>query len=244
MTARVFRALAGVLLLAVALPARAADVAPEATRTGFAHDADTGVLLYTEEHVEVRDGGRLLREQVTYRDPAGNLIATKELDYTPSLFLPSFLLTNHHTGHVEGGRHGAGGYLVTFQERAQSARRERQLDVPELAAGDAGFDQVILSHWEELRRGERLVRHFLVPGMLRFVKFRIHLSGGEIVVEPDSAALRWLSRPLRLVYEEAADGTPVLRRFQGVSNIRDAGGDNHVVRIEFPADHGAAVARR
>lgn len=244
MTVAFLRGVAGALLLGVALGAPADGDESGPARTGFAHDADTGALVYTEEHVQVRDGDRLTGERVTYRDPAGRVLATKELDYTHSLFVPSFLLTNHDTGHVEGGRHEAGGYRVTFQAHAQSSRKERQLAVPEAAAADAGFDQVILAHWEELRRGERLVRHFLVPGMQRFIRFRIHRSGAEIVVEPDAAALRWLSQPLRLVYEETAGGEPRLRQFLGVSNIRDAHGENHVVRIEFPAHRDTAVARR
>jgi hypothetical protein len=96
-----------------------------------------------------------------------------------------------------------------------------------------------MSHWQQISNGEQFTRDFLIPGMLRFFKFRIYQQeiveeGGEkyrvLIIEPDSFLIRQFTRASRLYY---AFDKPELKRFEGISNMRDSDGKNYTVRIKY-----------
>ena len=124
-------------------------------------------------------------------------------------------------------------------ESASKKPREKPLEFPDGAISDAGFDNFIISHWQEIIEGKQFTREFLIPGMLRFFKFRIYqdeLVENEdgkfriLVIEPNSFLIRAFTRANRLHY---AFDKPELKRFEGISNMRAAQGKNYTVLINY-----------
>lgn len=213
-------------------------------RIGHAYEPESGLLIYTEHHEKTYAAGRLVHDQVTYKDATGDVIATKEVDYRRNKYLPAFLLENSRTGHLESGRAEAGRYIVSFRASRSDPMRESELDVPPGAIADAGFDRFVVDNWQRLKMGEVMTCEFLVPSKAKFVRFRIRVvndmpDATSLVVEPASPLLRLLADPLRLTYEGE---TPELRSFTGISNMRDDNGSNYVVRIDFAENEGQFAA--
>lgn len=209
------------------------------TRVGYAYDRDTNQLLYTENHHETFKQGVLLRSEVIYKDIDENIIAKKIADFSNSQFMPEFVLENLKTGHKEKTRYIDNKYEVIFSESKAKSLKESLLKFKLNSISDAGFDNFIIAHWNELIAGEKFKREFLVPSMLDFMNFRIYQKAivdkdGHtlrlINIEPDSFFVRVIAGTLKLYYD---DDKPVLRIFEGVSNMRDNKGDNFNVVIKF-----------
>jgi hypothetical protein len=221
----------------------------ETERVGYAYAQDSGELIYTETHNEIREEGRIISDTVTYHDAKGKLFAVKNVDYSPNPLAPDFHLENSLTGHTESGKNRGEQYQVKFSESDQVDIESKTLPLPEDAVADAGFDELIISRWEDIVAGKPVTRKFLIPGLLSFYDFRIYqaevqMNDGErsrvIHVEPDNFFYRLLGGTTRLVY---AYDEPRLKVFQGVSNMRDAEGDNLQVKIVFPVKDMRVVSR-
>ena len=96
----------------------------------------------------------------------------------------------------------------------------------------------MITYWDELTQGKRLLRKLLIPSMKKFIDFRIYqqqiTEDRRILhIEPDSLLFRLFGDATILEY--AAD-EPVLLSFKGISNMRDADGDNLQVAISFPRE--------
>lgn len=77
----------------------------------------------------------------------------------------------------------------------------------------------------------------LLPSFHRFLDFRIYLerkTDTELVfiMEPASMLLRVIADGIVVSYDRDSGA---LRRYEGISNIRDQDGENYQVRVEFPA---------
>lgn len=225
----------------------AALAAEERVRVGRAFDADTGTLLYEERHVETLAGGEVIADEVRYVDAGGGAFASKHVDFRRKPDVPEFRFSDERTGHLEALRRLEDGAIeVRFRRALGEEEREARLDMPEAALADAGFDRFIESHWGELLDGKRLVRRFLVPSRLGFVDFRIRSSdenndplGVSFTMEIDSALLRLVVPAITVTYDRE---TRRLLRYDGMSNLRDERGENHVVRIEFEyPQHSARI---
>ena len=207
-------------------------------RTGYARDAATGALIYTEAHYESYQSGRIISDTVSYRNAAGEEIARKQVDYGPAAAMPDFSLVNFQTGYRESARRADGRLLVRFTEREGVAEETELIALPENGIIDAGFDQFVITYWDELTQGKRLLRKLLIPSMKKFIDFRIYqqqiTEDRRILhIEPDSLLFRLFGDATILEY--AAD-EPVLLSFKGISNMRDADGDNLQVAISFPRE--------
>lgn len=205
-------------------------------RIGYAYEEGQEVLLYTEEHQEWKEGDTIARSVVTYRDAEGNLIATKELDFSGDPLNPDFRLSSTFNGHLEGAKQAADRCLVFFRRSREHEYEEKVIDLPGHAIIDGGFDRFIENNWEELLAGEVFERPFLVPSFHRFIDFRIYLeaeNGNEVVfaMEPASVFLRIVGEKIKVTYDRDNES---LRLYEGISNVRDAAGENYEVRVEFP----------
>lgn len=228
-------AMAALALCAAAAPAGAA--ATTAERTGYAYELGGNALLYTEQHEETLRNGRVTRSVVTYRDARGEVVATKRLDFSRKAISPDFRLENSRNGHVEGARRRGDRVLVYFRKTGDYEYRDERVEPPAGAIIDGGFDRFIEHQWRRLLAGEEFERPFLVPSMRRFVDFRIYLEGRSdadvvFVMEPASLLLRVVGGRITVVYDRESRA---LKRYEGVSNIRDRAGENYEVRVEFPA---------
>lgn len=212
----------------------------ETERVGYAYAQDSGELIYTETHNEIREEGRIISDTVTYHDANGKPFAVKNVDYSRNPLAPDFHLENSRTGHTEYGKNRGEQYQVKFSESDQADIKSKTLPLPDNAVADAGFDELIITHWDDIRASKPVTRKFLIPGLLGFYDFRIYqaevqMKDGErsriIHVEPDNFFYRLLGGTTRLEY---AYDEPRLKVFQGLSNMRNAEGDNLQVKIVFP----------
>jgi hypothetical protein len=207
-------------------------------RTGYAYGlgADDPALLYTEQHEEWVENGRITRSTVTYKDADGNVIAKKDLDFSKDPTSPEFRLNGIANGHVEGATRTKGEVVVFFRKSDDHELMEKAVNLPEEAIIDGGFDRFIENNWDALLEGKVFNRPFLVPSFRKFVDFKIYLertteTDAVFVMETASLLLRLLSEKIEVTYsrEDAA-----LKRYVGISNIRDRQGENYEVRVEFP----------
>lgn len=225
------------ILVLTMIPPIAGAVGTTGQRTGYAYELGTDRLLYTEEHHEHREQGRVTRSEVTYRKPDGGVIATKQLNFRRNASDPDFRLENPANGHLEGANQRNDRLRVFFRKTEAHALRERELRAPDNAIIDGGFDRFIENNWPSLIRGDVFERPFLVPSFQRFVDFRIYLermTDTEVVfiMEPASMLLRIVGDGILVAYDR---DSAALRRYEGISNIRDEDGENYEVRVEFPA---------
>jgi hypothetical protein len=206
-------------------------------RVGYAYAAGSETLLYTEHHQEWWKSGRILRDTVTYRDVQGGIIGEKHLDFRIRESAPKFLLRNIRTGHAEGATTDSSTIEVGFRLSQSAPLMKEALELPEGAIVDAGFDRFVENNWEALIQGDTFVQPFLVPSRLQFIDFRIRRvddgSDPERVtfqMVTNSALLRLFAPAISVVYSKH-DRT--LLQYDGVSNMRNARGENLDVEIHF-----------
>lgn len=225
------------LFFTVTLSVSVAEEMP--TRVGYAYDKDSQELIYTETHYEKFAGETVAESKVVYKDTSEKIFAEKSVNFSVNKFLPEFNLRNNLTGHVEVTRFVENKYEVTFSKLQSETKKEALLKFPENAISDAGFDNFIIKHWAELIEGEVYVREFLIPSMMDFIKFKIYQddvvdddnkSLRVINIEPNNFFIRAFAGTTKLYYEKSR---PALRKFDGVSNMRDSKGDNLKVTIRY-----------
>jgi hypothetical protein len=234
---------AGILCAATA----SADSTPAArswmSYDGTAVDADDGRVLYHESHFVALEGERVAERLVLYRCADGTPFARKRVaPLFDSPWLPEFDMTDARLGYREGVDADGTSVQVFVQEAAEkSMERETLREVPPDLVGDAGFDSFVRDHWEQLVAGETLRFNFLVPSRLGYLAFKVRQIGEERIGDRPVRVFRLaLGGLLGLVVsgiDVAYDSeSRILMRFEGLSNVRDAEGDNYVARIDFPAD--------
>ncbi len=235
-------------LLPLLLMAGWSPAAANETRTysASAFSLDGGELLYTETHTEVWTVDGLARRQVRYEDPAGRLIAEKEVRYGNAVEAPSFEMTDFRIGLKEGAEVAAE-TVVLFSGPTDKPVDERRIDRPRGAVIDAGFDAFMRQNFSSIAAGEKLEFEFAVPAIQRFVKFRLVPQGrtdyrGEpalrVEMKPANALVRLLVDPIDLVY--GLDGR--LLEFRGLANVCDEDGERYQARIVFDYPDGGREA--
>ena len=204
---------------------------------GEARDA-AGRLIYIEQDF-VRDGGA--RRLTLYRCPDGLPFARREDDARggdPAA--PDFSLDDAQTGYREGVRRNADGTRSVYV-RMNRAGDEKSAPLPTTRhlVIDAGFDAFVMHHFDALLSGATLPVEFLVPGRLKTIGFRIMrikdtgaAARGEVAFRLELGS--WFGFLLPHIDVRYDARTRVLRRYVGLSNLRDARGDNLKVRIDFP----------
>lgn len=237
--------------LAVASPATPGD--GYLTYRGVAMLRHTSDFLYGERHVLRYHDGRLEERGVLYTCRDGSPFARKTVTYVNPL-APDFLVEDVSDGMREGIRTEPGASAqepahartVFFRAKGRDAERSGPLpSVPGLVA-DAGFDEFVQVHWDELLRGKPLEMRFLVPSRLDDYGFQVeHLRSESIAGTPTEVFRLRLSGiwgwflPGIDVYYSASER--VLVRYDGVSDLRDADDNNFKATIEFaPEDRKPA----
>ncbi|MEM9302798.1 MAG: hypothetical protein AAGE01_11835, partial [Pseudomonadota bacterium] len=210
-------------------------------KTGYAHDAATGELVYVEHHSHLVVDGQTVGHEVRYTDPEGALVARKQLDYRANTLLPDFVLEDVRNGYVEGMARRHGDPLVFCRKGREAELKIHEVDASHPLA-DAGFDRLIDGRWDDLLAGKTIKKDFLVPALLDTVRFKIekvreYEADGEQLVQFRMRAanplVRMLADPINVVYD-ARDR--MLVEYHGVSNLRDANLKNYKVSIHFPMD--------
>jgi hypothetical protein len=212
------------------------------TFRGAARDVATGKPLYREMHFVSAPGTAREVRIVHYQCPNSDAVfARKELDYTLSREMPRFTLTDARLGYVEGLRTLANGRAQVFQvPGSQRSERNALLPVRKSIVADAGFDEFLKRHWAELERGQSIKFAFLVPSRLHEVEFKISKHGDAVIEGAPASVIRlnlsgflgWFLPYIDATYRKS---DRALMRYQGLTNMRDAAGDNMTALIDFPA---------
>jgi hypothetical protein len=203
-------------------------------------------LLYREEDVLRYQGGRLAERVVLYACADGTPFARKTVLYVDPLS-PDFDLDDVSNGMREGIRQAASGRRVYFQ---LGNGPEKSGPLPPVAGlvADAGFDEFVHEHWDELLADRTLSLRFLVPSRLEAIGFQVQrlradrLDGVPVQVFrlKLSGFWGWILPGIDVSYGAAER---VLMRYDGLSDLRDASNDNFQTVVTFHArDRRAADA--
>lgn len=209
--------------------------------SGTASTPHSPTFLYGEQHVLAFRNGQLAERVVLYTCGDGSPFARKTVEYENS-WVPDFLLEDSSNGSRAGVRPKGGERWVFF--RAHGGEAERAAPLPSVSGlvADSGFDEFIRANWPALMAGTPLELHFLVPSRLDDVRFQLQRERSDML---DGAAvevfrlkpvgiLGWVLPGIDVFY---GSEDHVLRRYDGLSDLRDAAGNNYRTQIVFhPAD--------
>jgi hypothetical protein len=172
--------------------------------------------------------------------------ARKSLRYGEVREQPEFTFADGRGGYTEGLRRTPGGPQVFMREDARATPRESPLPGNVVIVADAGFDEFVRRHWGDLEAGRTVRFPFLVPSRLDFLTFKVKkqreetIEGGKasVIRLNLSGVLGWFLPYIEVSYRKADQ---VLMRYKGLTNVRDAAGDNLVAQIDFPAKERRAL---
>ena len=214
---------------------------------GTASDLRSHAFLYREQHVLASRNGQLTERVVLYTCRNGAPFARKTVSYVNPL-APNFELDDASSGLVEGIRPAGERRDVFFRADKTDAEKTKALPaVPGLVA-DAGFDEFVRANWQALSSDQELTIPFLIPSRLDDMNFRIgelHQSTVDgVPVEVFRLKLSgffgWFLPGIDVYYDTHDH---VLMRYVGLSDLRDASGDNMKVDIRFdPRDRKPVTA--
>jgi hypothetical protein len=239
----VLAACAAFAALATAQRAPAADLA----FTGYARDLESGRLLYIESHVVREFGEKGESRVVLYRCANGTeTFARKELRYGTVREEPEFSFVDARSGYTEGLRRTASGPVVFQREATRAPAREAKVPANVVVVSDAGFDEFVRKHWSDLEAGEAVRFPFLIPSRLDFLTFKVKKQRDETIEGAVASVIRlnlsgvlgWFLPYIEVSYRRSDQ---VLMRYKGLTNIRNAEGDNLVALIEFPMKERRAL---
>ena len=208
---------------------------------GEARDLASGQLLYREQHWIRSDGAAPLERLVLYRCPSGIAFARKRVDYRRSRTAPEFSFEDVRSDYREGLRRSGASASV------YSGAKTAALPAPTgTLVADAGFDEFLRARWDALAAGRPQPLSFVVPAFGRALGFQVRSAGrarlGDTPVEQFRLKLDGLLGAVAPSLDVAYDARDrSLRRFSGVTNVRDDRGRQVKARIDF-ADPARAVA--
>lgn len=187
------------------------------------------------------DARRHPRAPLRLRCPDGEPFVRKRIDTAPGAATPDVDLFDARRGYREGVRTRGGRREVFAQADAGSPERRAPLPPaqPARAVIDAGFDAFVRENWDRLSGAGVSPLPFLVPSQLRYVDFSARMLRDS---RDQQGELRWFRLSLAGWYGFALPHIDVaydlqtheLRRYRGLSNIRDGEGRNLNVTIRFP----------
>lgn len=209
-------------------------------RVGEARALDDGRVLYREEHLLERSAdGEPARRLVLYRCPDGAAFGRKTLDYGNNPFVPTFRMEDARWDYVEQLRSTPDGLQLTIERAGESAKTGQIAIEDGALVADAGYDEFVRQRWSELITGKKVQLDFIVPSRLTYYGFVVQkqreekIEDGEVKVF--SLGLSGFFGMFLPDIEVAYDAeTRELRRFVGLTNIRNIEGENVEARINFP----------
>jgi len=210
--------------------------------TGTAYTVADGRVAYRELHYPDPELAGL-SSRVDYQDADGQVIVSKQLDFSRSLTAPAIDQMDLRTRTRIFTRHEDEQLLAGYQRDAGSVLRTDTLRLrPELVV-DAGFDPFVRAHWDTLLAGRAVSAAFFVPSRLDTITVSIapaprsecaRIEGDVLCLMVKPAGMlrvvSWFVEPLRLAYD--LDEQRLLM-FRGLSNLLDAGGQPQDVVVLF-----------
>lgn len=210
---------------------------------GDAVDATTGKIVYRERHSMAPNAEGVWIMESDYLDADGELFAERSVWFDalhPER--PNYRLIDYRDGFEEGASMLDNGEIElyrTIDGKKETATIRASENIPLVI--DAGFSALIAGQWEALLAGKRISFDFASSARLTTIRFRLsHQPTPDqpeverFTLEPSNWFIRMLVKPIGLTYSSQ---NKALIGYEGLSNIRKAGGGNHEVLIAFPPDH-------
>jgi hypothetical protein len=196
-------------------------------------------LLYREHHTLRYRDGRLIERTVLYTCANGSAFARKRVTYVDDQ-APDFFFDDASNGMREGARSEGAARTMFFKADHTAVEKSAQLPRLSGVVVDAGFDNFVPAHWDGLMRGAPVPLPFLVISRLQVMNFEVQrLHAGRFDGRPTEVFRMKPAGILGLLFSgidvtyDAADHRLV--RYDGLTDVRDASGDNLQANIEFHA---------
>lgn len=207
---------------------------------GYAYHLESGEFAYTETHHQTLKNGKPVTWNVRYRDPQGDTIAVKTMDFLHSPFVPVYRLEIPAEGYVEGIGDDSG-WQMYRREKSGAALETEAFALKPPIAGDAGFHPFVQAHFDALMAGETVEFSFAVAGRLAVIGMQAYridntrFEGQPAVqfkAELDMWFVNWFVDPIILVYDP---DTEELLEYRGISNMHGPDGEAYPVRVSYYA---------
>ena len=224
------------MLLLLTSYAQAADRSTQTTAEAF--DLESGELLYREVHCVNAD---VSEREVFYLGEDGKILARKLVDYSSGKTTPSFEQQNYYSNETIRVALEQGEVNMTIVDTTSLEPRSQVALQPEAQTPvviDAGFDEFVRAHWDELVAGDDREFQFPFADRESLVELRIGRRGCSYDSLTDQCFrldlanwfLRVLIPPIELGYDPASRR---LTRYRGISNIGDGNGDSLIVDLRY-----------
>ena len=229
----------GVVLVVVSMFISSVCAADDGVWLGRVYDSDSGKPIYIEEHrIVARTGGALLTSR--YYGVDESLIGEREVAYEGDR-VAKYTLQQAQLGLQESIERTEQGIRITATKEDGLKTVLVPIDEPERVVIDAGFDDFIVREWNRLASGRTIKFPFASTGQMDVVNLQIKRIDHKDPLLADArklrfemtvanAFLRLLVTPITIEYY--AD-TKELASYRGISNIKDAQGENFDAYIEF-----------
>ncbi len=206
---------------------------------GNAVDLETGEPVYREYHTEILEGDTRVGMRSVYRNPEGNVLARREVDFRKNPFVPDFTLIDERDGYTEGAEVRGDSVRLSLRKNRDSEMSSTTLLIPPPAVVDAGFNNYVQARWESIAQGEKQYFNFGAPFAQDYYGFRVYKEA-EIVrdgrrmmvvhLDIDNFIIRLFLDPIVLTYDMTARR---LVSYEGISNINNDEGKSYFVRITY-----------
>jgi hypothetical protein len=205
---------------------------------GEAYSINNEELLYSETHCQSDDK---LHREVLYKNPDGESIAYKSLDYRNGFMVPSFKQTNFQTREETQVSFDDEKVTLSFtdanrEQTQETLTNKNSANLPMVI--DAGFDAYIRQNWDSLVAGQS--QSFQFPLASRSTLIELQVSESSCSFQSDNSQCfklemsNWLYRMLASPIELGYDRTQrQLIRYRGLSNIEDENGAGLDVDIRY-----------
>jgi hypothetical protein len=215
--------------------------------SGTAYSLDDDQILYREDHTLTMKDGQPIERTTLYYDADNQLFAEKNNRYrsqfnnpdsnntdSDSPATPDFMLTDDRYGYSESMEQDGKRWRVEYKEPKESGNKI--LSKPDYTPViDAGFDEFVRAHWNDLMKGDTVNFSFAVPSRLEWIDFRLiplAQKDGTLTVEMrlKSRWIAWLLDPVFLSYDIKSKR---LLTYRGLTNIRTIDGDGIKAEIRY-----------
>lgn len=218
----------------------AADITAQGSQfVGYAYDLKTGELRYEERHRRITDGSGNKVVYTDYVDANEKELAKRIVRYQGD-GIAKFELSDAITQETVSAIRKHEKVLLKKTSDAVSTEREIELNVDLDNIIDAGFNDYVLNHWDELANGEKKRFNFLSTEREGWIRLMVKDAGvreesgyqiRSFQMTLANPMVRILMKPIKVEYY--AD-MKELYRYEGISNLKRENGKNYSVRIEFP----------
>ena len=208
---------------------------------GVARDATSESIRYIEHHQYLASGDH----RVTYFDPQGEVLVTKQLSYPSLPQHPDILQEDVRRNVALAAK--VDGNVVRMSQAQNGQTKNYEIGLDEKVIVDAGFDRYLRENWDLFEPGVSQTYKFAVAGQARLLNVAItklaqtNATGATtFTIRPTNLLVRIVLPEIRLVYDQARR----LSAYSGFTNLKLPQGGSKSVVINFEHYHSSDVLPR